>query len=246
MLTDGSVDRNSQNKLYVQIISILKDKIENGEWRAGAQIPTEDELCRQYDVSKATVRVAVSKLVWEGYLKKWQGKGTFVANPASHLGMAMKTRLTEDMFGEGVQAYKELIYRGVMIPSGEISAFLRAESKVYHIVYKRVVDHEPACIEESFIPLELFPGIEDEDIDNCAFYDLVQRKAIKHVSKVVQSIEMAELTADQARMLLLAEGSHALLMHRLLVGADGSPMAYTRFFGSGRKYRIQTEFERIK
>lgn len=246
MFTDDTVDRTSQQKLYVQLLSILRCKIESGEWESDVQIPTEDELCRTYDVSKATVRVAVSKLVMEGFLRKWQGKGTFVANPASLTGMAMKTRLTDNMFGEGVHAKKELLFRGVRKPSTDISAFLKSEEDVYHIMYKRTVDHEPACLEESFIHMVLIPGIQDEDIGNCTFFELIQRKAVKRVSKVVQSFELSDLTGDPAQRLHLADGTSALLMHRLLVGSDGSPLAYTRFTGSGRKYRIQTEFERIR
>ena len=106
--TEKTVDRDSLQKLYVQMYSIIKEKIETREWPNGAQIPTEDELCRTYDVSKATVRKAVSELVRSGYLKKQQGKGTFVIYAMQDLGVTMKTKLTEDMFGEGVKARKEV------------------------------------------------------------------------------------------------------------------------------------------
>jgi DNA-binding GntR family transcriptional regulator len=56
MLIEKTVNRDSQQKLYVQMNSIIKDKIEAREWLPGSQIPTEDELCKTYDVSKATVR----------------------------------------------------------------------------------------------------------------------------------------------------------------------------------------------
>ncbi len=46
MWTEKTIDRESQQKLYVQIYGIIKEKIEKGEWAAGRQIPTEDELCR--------------------------------------------------------------------------------------------------------------------------------------------------------------------------------------------------------
>jgi len=246
MFTDETVDRDSQQKLYVQIFSILKGKIEKGEWQTGEQIPTEDELCRTYDVSKATVRIAISELARDGFLRRWQGKGTFVANPVSHIGMAMKTRLTEDMFGEGVNARKELVFKGVKEPSGEIRAILKADEDVYCIMCRRLVEEMPACLEESFVPMGLFPGIQDEDICNSSFYDLVQKMAVKRVSKVIQNIEMSELTGETAGMLGISEGTPALLLHRLLVCADGNPLAYTRISGSGKKYRIQTEFERIR
>ena len=93
MLTNKTVDRESQQKLYVQMFSIIKEKIETREWPVGSQIPTEDELCKTYDVSKATIRMAIADLVRTGYLKKLQGKGTFVKHSIPDLGITMKTRL---------------------------------------------------------------------------------------------------------------------------------------------------------
>ncbi len=86
MRIEKTVDRGSKEKLYVQIYSILIEKIESGEWPPGTQIPTEDELCRIYDVSKVTVREAIQELVREGYLKRQQGKGTFVTYTLPQLG----------------------------------------------------------------------------------------------------------------------------------------------------------------
>ena len=246
MYTDETVDRESQQKLYVQIFSILKGKIEKGDWHTGERIPTEDELCRTFDVSKATVRIAISELARDGFLKKWQGKGTFVANPKPNMGMAMKTRLTEDMFGEGVRARKAVLIKGVRRPSWDIGAVLKAEEDIYYILCKRVVEDEPAYLEESFVPLVMFPGIEDEDISRSSFYELIQNKAVRRVHKVIQNIEVTDITGETAAILKVQDGSPGLMLHRLLVGSDAAPIAYTRFFGSGKKYRIQTEFERIK
>ena len=249
MYSEETVDRESQEKLYVQMLSILKGKIDKGEWSTGAQIPTEDELCRSYEVSKATVRIAVSELVREGYLKRWQGKGTFVANCIPHFGMAMKTRLTEDIFGEGVSTRKEILARGFKVPEADVASLIMAEGEIYQILCRRVVEDEPACLDESYIPRTYFPGIEwikEEEICGSSFYDLIHKKSVRRVHKVVQNIEMGELDRGRAEILKVPVGSPAMLLHRLFIGADERPIAYTRLFGSGRRYRIQTEFERIR
>jgi len=46
--------------------------------------------------------------------------------------------------------------------------------------------------------------------------------------------------------LKISSGSPGLLLHRLLMGPDESPIAYTRLVGTGTKYKIQTEFEKMK
>jgi len=246
MLIEKTIDRESQQKLYVQIYTIIKEKIEKGDWPAGTQIPTEDELCKTYDVSKATVRIAISELGRDGFLVRKQGKGTFVTYSMPHLGVDMKTRLTENMFGEGVKVKKEILVKGVKAPSGEIKEYLKTGEDVYYVLCKRVVDGEPAYLEESFFPLFMFPDIEAEDICQTSFYQLAQENASMKIAKVIQTIEVTEISGDAADILKVKSGSAALLMHRLIVSSSGTPIAYARMLGSGRTYKIQTEFDRIK
>jgi len=245
MLTNKTVDRESQQKLYVQMYSIIKDKIEQREWSAGSQIPTEDELCTTYNVSKATVRMAIAELVRNGYLRKQQGKGTFVSHALPDLGITMKTKLTEDMFGEGVVARKEVLVKGVKVPPDDVLNHLQSEGDIYYILCKRVVQGEPAYLEESFVPLEVVPDIEEVDVCQTPFYEMMQLRAKKKIQKVVQMIEIAEMTGDAAEILKSGKGAPMLLLHRLLVGTDGKPLAYTRLMGDGKKYKLQTELIQI-
>jgi GntR family transcriptional regulator len=245
MLTNKTVDRESQQKLYVQMYSIVKDKVEQREWPAGSQIPTEDDLCTTYNVSKATVRMAIAELVRNGYLRKQQGKGTFVSHALPDLGITMKTKLTEDMFGEGVVAKKEVLVKGVKMPPEDVRNYLRSEHDIYYILCKRVVQGEPAYLEESFVPLEVVPDIEEFDVCQTPFYEMMQQKATNKIQKVVQMIEIAEMTGDIAAILKNGKGAPMLLLHRLLVGTDGKPLAYTRLMGDGKKYKLQTEMIQI-
>ena len=65
---------------YREVEEDLRYKILFGHWKPGDQIPTEEELCRTYNVSRITVRKAVHELETEGYLVRQSGKGTFVTD----------------------------------------------------------------------------------------------------------------------------------------------------------------------
>jgi DNA-binding GntR family transcriptional regulator len=161
----------------------------------------------------------------------------------------MKTKLTEDMFGEGVKAKKELLEKGLKEPSHEMQSILRVngnEPDLFYILCKRVVNGETAYLEESYVRRSVFPGIENEDVCRVPFYDLIQEKGARKILKVVQTIEVTEAREETASLLKVPEGAPALLLHRLLIGSDASPIAYTRLLGIGKKYKIMTEFERIK
>lgn len=79
--TEGLTDGKAAIPLYQQVIDIIKNEINSGAYKAGAQIPNEFELAESYKVGRVTVRRAIEELVQQGYLTKRQGKGTFVNAP---------------------------------------------------------------------------------------------------------------------------------------------------------------------
>ena len=65
--------------LSTVVAESLSDKIRSGALRPGAQLPTEAELCAEYDVSRTVVREAVARLRSEGTVIPQQGRGMFVS-----------------------------------------------------------------------------------------------------------------------------------------------------------------------
>jgi GntR family transcriptional regulator len=70
----------SRIPLYIQVASALRRRIETGQWQVGQQISTLEELEREFEVARVTVRQAVELLQNEGLVHRHQGRGTFVAD----------------------------------------------------------------------------------------------------------------------------------------------------------------------
>ncbi|HLO30939.1 MAG TPA: GntR family transcriptional regulator [Anaerolineales bacterium] len=77
------INKNSVIPMYQQILNEISARIASGEWTAGAQIPTEAELESQLQVSRVTIRQALSAAVEEGLVVRLPGKGTFVSGKDS-------------------------------------------------------------------------------------------------------------------------------------------------------------------
>jgi GntR family transcriptional regulator len=74
-----SYDR-SRIPLYIQVASIMRHRIQSGLWSPGQKISTLEELEREFEVARVTVRQAVEVLNEEGLLEARQGRGTFVSS----------------------------------------------------------------------------------------------------------------------------------------------------------------------
>lgn len=69
---------------YIVIKNEIKQWILDNKYSIGSKIPSESKIQEKYEVSRHTVRLAISELVNEGYLQKKQGAGTFVSNRFSN------------------------------------------------------------------------------------------------------------------------------------------------------------------
>lgn len=72
------IDRSAYEPAYVQLANILRRQISKGLFRPGDQLPSEAQLCRQYEVSPMTVRRSINLLVDQDVVSTAQGRGTFV------------------------------------------------------------------------------------------------------------------------------------------------------------------------
>ena len=65
-----SIDRASPVPLHIQLKQALKDQILGGSWKAGDLVPGEPDLCREFRVSRTTVRQALAGLAYEGIVRR--------------------------------------------------------------------------------------------------------------------------------------------------------------------------------
>lgn len=75
------LQRTSSEPLWRQLVQSLRSDILQGVFRVGAQLPTEEELCERFSVSRHTVREALRQLRTDGLVSSRQGSGTTVMPP---------------------------------------------------------------------------------------------------------------------------------------------------------------------
>lgn len=251
MSTERKIDRLSQDKLYIQLIRIFQDKIQMKEWPVGMRIPSEDELCNIFQVSKATVRHAVNNLVTDGFLIKIQGKGTFVETTIPRSGYTMKFRLTGEIFGKASGESRIIREKGIIFPQPYVRELLKMneEEKVFYLIQVRMRGEMPIVFEESYLPANIIEGIENlekEIAENVSVYYLIQEKSFYKIHKAMQTAEVTRIDKKASEFLNVHEGETGLMINRLLLSYENKPLAFTKLLGSGDKYKFHMEFESIR
>lgn len=72
------IDRASSEPFYLQLGRLLSEQIVSGHYPPGERLPSESELCRQFDLSRSTVRETLRALQNDGKIRLVQRRGAFV------------------------------------------------------------------------------------------------------------------------------------------------------------------------
>ena len=148
--------------LYSQLVNIIKRNITAGTLVPGDLIPSESELCKTFDISRSTVRQAVSMLEDEGLVIRKQGRGTYVAEPKMSRKTEKLYSFTTEVQSLGLKPSSKLVEYEVIEPTPDIVKMLELdgpETKVYKFSRIRYSDGEALILESSFYPQYIYPDL---------------------------------------------------------------------------------------
>ena len=225
------LDRNGSIPLVYQLGEAIRDKIVRGEYGLGQPIPTEDQLEKFYGVSRTTVRLALAKLVNEGYIRRQQGKGTYV-NPQGLVTIGKPKTLSTDMFGvksttqiiqsAGMKVRTEVLYFAHELPGQDVAEKLGIKEKdpVVHLERVRYANDRPLVLEKSWIPAAECPDLKREDV-NGSLYLVLFKKYHHHIAAAHQSLRAVLASELDARILDLQIGEPVMLVRGVTYLHDG-------------------------
>jgi DNA-binding GntR family transcriptional regulator len=199
---------------YKMIENDILNKINSGLFSSGQLIPTEQELAKEYDVSRVTVRQATNNLVAKGYLVRSQGSGTYVAQ-RSHIGRTTNIKsFTEEMKALQKEVTSDVLVFKIIQASEFVSSKLNISvgTQIYYIERVRKADLEPMVHETSYMNVADYPDLSYEKLKQSRYKYIEQTKgvSIDHSHQVVvpimpseDIIELFECDPDQPLLKVL-------------------------------------------
>ena len=227
MRIEKTVDRGSKEKLYVQIYSILIEKIDSGEWPPGTQIPTEDELCKIHDVSKVTVREAIQELVREGYLKRQQGKGTFVSNHNDDRALFHFFHITDDNGNKLLPDSRVLNCRKKTASRFEAAVLhLTDDAPVIRVERVRSLSSTPTIVETIVLPADPFEALQTRNACKLPnmLYGLYEQQFGITIHSAEEKLRATAANKREAKLLKVAPGTPLLEIERVALTLNKVPV----------------------
>ncbi|PJN89031.1 GntR family transcriptional regulator [Bacillus sp. mrc49] len=223
------IDANKNVALYLQVKDILVKRIQEKVWKANALIPTEQELMQEFDVSRTTLRQAISILVQDGLLEKKQGRGTIV-KPQPLIGgsLGRLKGLAEEVTERGLTPNSKLLRANFTQDLYyETSMLQLAEGEEVFVIERiRFADDVPIAIERSCWPKHIGKMYEKHDLNSAKFYEILEGNGIS-LKRAKEKICAINATIYEADLLGIRGGEALLEMTRLSFGFDDKPLEFT-------------------
>lgn len=174
-------------------------------------------MCKTYNVSRGTVRQATGLLLDEGLLRREQGRGTFVASTQPETTFFTLTSFDDDMRRQNRTPSTQLLGLEVIPANTDMAARLKLTEgdPVIHIARLRLADVQPVVFETRYLAQSLCPGLMDENLETDSIHRLLVDKYRIPLVKMTHTVEIGQLSAEQANLLQTVPGASAFFVDRL-------------------------------
>jgi DNA-binding GntR family transcriptional regulator len=232
---------------YQIVAENLLSAIQRGSYPVGSALPTEQELCAQFNVSRHTVREAVRLIEQMGLISRHQGIGTRVERNSIHQHYVQTLASISDLWQyvnetrRRVLDIRDVTARDVDVPlPGDAGAPWRMLEGLRYVQNEA----EPIAWTQIFLPKAYGAVLDDASAEPALVYSLVEQKFGVVTQSVRQEISAVEIAKPVATALNVRPKSVGLAMLRQYVGKSGEIFELTWSVHPADRYRYSMEMVR--
>jgi GntR family transcriptional regulator len=243
------INFESRIPYYIQLMDILKEKVQLKIWVPGDQIPGEQDLCELYQVSRTVVRQALRELELEGVINRRKGKGTFISLPKINEGLMQKlTGFYQDMVERGLKPVTKVLHQNVSPSSEKVARFLNIMpgEKVIDIQRLRFINDEPIQLVTTYVPFEICPNLASVDLTNRSLYEYLEKEGGVFIARGRRYIEAVLANETEATLLGVERGAPLLMLDSISFSENGQPVEYYHALHRGDRSRFEVELFRTR
>ncbi|ACL01731.1 transcriptional regulator, GntR family [Desulfatibacillum aliphaticivorans] len=225
----GSIDRNSYEPAYVQLMNLLKSQIASGQFPPGSRLPSEAQLCKKYNISPMTVRRSINLLIDQGMVDTTQGKGTFVKPIALSSVNFSLTEFVDILKEDGASV--RLLELNAVKASPEAAAHLAIDPGDRIIYIRRLIylDKDPVLYHQEQLVCDPKRPIVEDEMEVTSLKGLFTGLNQSGLKKGQVAINATQLSDQEAGWFRLPMGSPAIRLEHLFFDFADQPVSWGWF-----------------
>ena len=228
----------------------LMQKIDREVYKLGTYLPSENQLCELYGISRETGRKALAELAENGYIQKIRGKGSLVIEHRQY-----------EFPVSGIVSYKELAEKyhistknvvydyepDAQLPVATFASLIEDVTEVPVIAIKRVrvIDGEPDIIDKDYILKTVVPEVPKRAAED-SLYSYFEDELGLDIGYATKEITMEPANAEDRELLHLDKGAYMAVVRSMTSLTDARAFQFTESRHRADKFRFRDFARRQK
>ncbi|MBS4534251.1 GntR family transcriptional regulator [Clostridium sp. D2Q-14] len=238
-----NLNKDSYLPYYLQIKEIIRERILNNIYEIDTLLPSEKEFCKEFNVTRATVRNALRELKKEGLICTEKGVGSIVKPHKIEQSLLQFYSFGRTLKNKKDDFISKIISAKKIKPNCNIINRLEIKKNmsVYEILRIRIFNKSPLILEASYIPVHIAPDIIKDKLHGMSIYNLLEGKYGIKIVKAREYIEPQVANEFQSKHLSIEYGSPIFHTERLTLTHNNKPIEYRNSLIRGDKFKFYTE-----
>ncbi len=228
---------------YRSIYEALRGGITSGNNPAGSLLPSENELCTLWGVTRPTVRKALDMLAADGYITRSQGRKSVVKGTPLGIGILSLSGTTSAL-GETLRT--PVVVKPELREWDEAFGFPLTEAeRAAGCVYferLRIVDGEPVLLDITMLPDTGIPDFTSIDLEDSSLFDILRTRYNIVVTGGEQQLFAIGADSHLREHLRVRHGHPVLQLNRRIETSREGFTIYSRIFCVTGKYGLSGTF----
>jgi len=224
---------------YRQIADTIRTKINSGDYKVGEVIPTEAELREAFSVSRVTIRQALKLLIENDELESVQGSGTYVKENKVNYNIYKQSSFKEKWTHLNVATHSDVIIFEITKPSMLMAENLNIDEndRIFYVKRVRYIEDNPITVEETWLPLALFPDLTYQVMQNSKYEYIEKTKGLiidrseQEIIPILPSAEVSELLGIDPNLPIIEKRTRSYLQ-------DNTVFEYSRNYFKPSDYKF--------
>lgn len=227
--------------LYEQVKDFIARKIQDGSWRAGDRLPSENELVTRFGMSRMTVNRALRELAEQGRITRVAGVGSFVAEDKPQSTLLQIANLASEIRERGHDYRCDVLtVERVSAPMDVAAALdMRIGESVFHAVCVHLEDGMPVQLEDRYVNPRVVPDFARQDFTQLQPSEyLVRNVPFDQIEHVIDAV----LPAPEQAQLLEMDAAQPCLQLTRRTWSRGAVVTLVRCLHPASRYRLGSRF----
>jgi len=235
-----NIDKKSVIPIYYQIAKLFEKKIFSGVLKPEEKLPPENKIADIFDISRMTVRKALSELINANMIYSEKGKGTFVAKPKLDNTVFELKNFKEELKNRGMNPQTKLLNVKIIRADKDLALKLDIDKDKKCLDFSSIIsaNNEPLIYESKYIVYSKHKPILENEIQDPSLSNIAMAHGDSFPIMSKKLLNVSKAIKKHAELLNIKIDAPVFVIEQFLYDSSNNPIGWGKSICRGDKFKF--------